>query len=210
MFMKILVAAIILLATLAPHGALAADPYRVCLDPGHGGSDLGAVSAGLLEKELDLDIARRVEAALLASGAYAVQLTRQDNDTALGNSARAAICNAFGAQAVVSIHLNASSDPGVDYAWVFYGKRHKDLGFAQVMDQRYLITDAAGAGLLPHKTITNFANGTLLRSDAPAVLVEGLFMTNTKEQPLLAASDGLRRQQVADNLVAGIRAFAGR
>lgn len=208
--MKLLVAALILVATLAPGSAFAADQYRVCLDPGHGGRDPGAVSAGLLEKELDLDIAQRVESALVATGAYTVQLTRVDNDTALGNSARAAICNAFGAQAVVSIHLNASSDPSVDYAWVFYGKRHKDLGFAQVMDQRYRISDATGTGLLPHQAITNFANGTLLRSTAPAVLVEGLFMTNAQEQPLLASSDGVRRQQVADNLVAGIRAFAGR
>ncbi len=208
--MRVLVAALIVVATLAPQGALAADPYRVCLDPGHGGGDPGAVSGGLLEKDLDLDIAQRVESALLATGAYTVQLTRADNATALGNSARAAVCNAFGAQAVVSIHLNASSDPTVDYAWVFYGKRHKDLGFARVMDAHYLIGDAAGAGLLPHKAITNFANGTLLKSTAPAVLVEGLFMTNAQEQPLLASSDGVRRQQVADNLVAGIRAFAGR
>jgi N-acetylmuramoyl-L-alanine amidase len=208
--MKILVAALVVLVALTAHPASAADPYRVCLDPGHGGSDPGALSGGLVEKELDLDIAQRVEAALLAAGGYTVELTRSDNDTALGNSDRAAICNAFGAQAVVSIHLNASGDPTVDYAWVFYGKRHKDVGFASVMDQAYAITNADGTAPLPHKAITNFANGTLLKSTAPAVLVEGLFMTNGQEQPLLAASDGVRRQQVADNLVAGIRAYAGR
>ena len=208
--MKRLVAALILIVALVPQTAFAADPYRVCVDPGHGGSDPGAVSGGLTERDLNLDIAQRVEAALVATGAYTVQLTRTDNATTLGNSDRAAICNAFGAQAVVSIHLNASSDPSVDYAWVFYGKRHKDLGFAQVMDQAYQISNAAGTAPLSHQAITNFANGTLLKSDAPAVLVEGLFMTDQDEQPLLAATDGVRRQQVADNLVSGIRAFAGR
>src|SRR5688500_819993 len=89
--------------------AVAADNrYRVCLDPGHGGTDPGAVRGALVEKELNLDIAVRVRA-LLDSSVYNVTLTRSDNNTTLGNSARAEICNASSAQLVLSIHLNAST-----------------------------------------------------------------------------------------------------
>lgn len=207
---KLVAIAFVLALALSQTTASAAGGYRVCLDPGHGGSDPGAINGTLVEKELNLDVAQRVEASLVATGLYEVTLTRTDNATTLGNSDRAAICNAFGAQAVVSIHFNSSTDPSADYAWVFYGKRVKDLAFAQTMDASYVISTADGTGTLPHKAITNFANGTLLKSDAPAVLVETLFISNTAEAQLLAASDGVRRQQVADALTAGIRAFAGR
>jgi N-acetylmuramoyl-L-alanine amidase len=191
--------------------AAAADSrYRACLDPGHGGTDPGAVRGALVEKELNLDLALRVRA-LLDPTLYNVTLTRSDNNTTLGNSARAQICNASSAQLVLSIHLNASTDPTVDYAWFFYGKPQKDKAFAATMDANYKILNTSGTDLLVHKAITNFANGTLLKSNAPAALAEGLFMSNTDEGALLAATDASsRRQQIADQLAAGIRAFAGR
>jgi N-acetylmuramoyl-L-alanine amidase len=206
-------AVVVLAATLVlswPASAATDDRYRACLDPGHGGTDPGAVAGTLVEKELNLDIAQRIRG-LLDATVYNVTLTRNDNDTSLGNSARAQICNAAGAQLVLSIHLNASTDPTVDYAWFFYGQPRKDKAFAATMDANYQILDAKGTAPLRHKAITNFANGTLLKSDAPAALAEGLFMTNTDERALLASTDASsRRGEIAAQLVAGIRAFAGR
>jgi N-acetylmuramoyl-L-alanine amidase len=208
------VALAVLLLTNAPAAAVDA-PYRVCLDPGHGGSDPGAVAGGLVERDLNLDIAQRVSALLgstAGSRAFSVTLTRDNNSTTLGNSARAQICNAANAQLVLSIHLNASTDTTVDYVWFFYGKPQKDKALAATMDANYRITntDANGTCCLVHKPITNFANGTLLKSKAPAALAEGLFMSNTQERALLAATDASsRRQQIADQLVAGIKVFAG-
>lgn len=197
------------LAQLSTGASASAARYRVCLDPGHGGSDPGAVRGPLIEKELTLDISLRL-AALLDPTLYEVKLTRTDNATSLGNSARAQVCNAFGAQVVLSIHLNASTDPTVDYAWFFYGKPQKDKTFAATMDSSYAISDAYGTGPLAHKPITNFANGTLLKSKAPAALVECLFMSHTKEQELLAATGAdSRRQAIASELAKGIGAWAG-
>jgi N-acetylmuramoyl-L-alanine amidase len=208
--MRIAAFALVVLLALAQAGSAADGRYRVCLDPGHGGTDPGAVRGALVEKELNLDIAVRVRDAL-DPALYEVKLTRETNSESLGNSARAEICNAFNAQLVLSIHLNASTDPTVDYAWIFYGKRVKDLKLAQTIDANYQISDAYGGGPLPHKAVTNFANGTLLKSKAPAALAEGLFMSHSEEQVLLAATDASsRRQQVANALVVGVRAFAGR
>ncbi len=205
-----IVALAVLLLVSASATAATDGRYRACLDPGHGGTDPGATRGTLVEKELNLDLALRVRA-LLDSTVYNVTLTRSDNNTTLGNSARAQICNASSAQLVLSIHLNASTDPTVDYAWFFYGKPQKDKTFAATMDANYKILNTSGSDFLSHKAITNFANGTLLKSNAPAALAEGLFMSNTEERALLASTDASsRRQQIAEQLVAGIKAFAGR
>lgn len=92
------------------------------LDPGHGGSDAGAINQeyGLLEKDLTLAIATRVAEILQADG-YTVALTRS-TDVSLGNSERGAIANACGASAFVEIHLNGSNDPNVNYTQTFGGR----------------------------------------------------------------------------------------
>jgi N-acetylmuramoyl-L-alanine amidase len=204
---KFLISLAILMLSVQP--ATATDGRKhVCLDPGHGGSDPGAVRGTLQEKALNLQIAEILRASLEPT--YNVKLTRTDNDTTLGNSARAQICNAFGADVLVSIHLNASTDDQVDYAWLFYGKRAKDLAFTQVMNDNYMIQNAFYTGLLEKKAITNFANGTLLKSNAPAVLVEGLFMSHHQERVLLGDGTGNRQREVAAELAKGIAAWFNR
>lgn len=197
---RIVMVALLTLAMGSP--AVAEDGRRVCLDPGHGGSDPGAVRGSLQEKQITLDVAIRLQALLTG---HQVTLTRTDNETKLGNSERAAICNAADAEIVVSIHLNATTNDTTNYVWVFYGKRSKDLSLARTMDAGYQITyPDDSTRTLPHKAITNFANGTLLKSKAPAVLVETVFLSNAQEQRVLGDGTGIRQQQIAEQLHAGI------
>ena len=194
----------IALSAAAPTPARASTSGRhVCLDPGHGGSDPGAVYAGMQEKDLTLQIAQQTAAALTSDGAI-VTLTRT-GDAALGNSERAAICNAASAEIVVSIHLNASSNSSADYAQVFYGKRIKDLAFAKAIDGAYRPTVPGGTEPLPHAAVTNFANGTLLHANGPAALVETVFLSNPAEQTVLAA--GTRQQEIAQQLYGAISSW---
>ena len=80
---------------------------RVVIDAGHGGDDHGARGpAGLLEKDLVLDLARRLAKKLRAEGVE-VQLTR-DADAFVALDARTQAANAAGADLFVSIHANAS------------------------------------------------------------------------------------------------------
>jgi N-acetylmuramoyl-L-alanine amidase len=80
---------------------------RIVLDPGHGGRDTGAVgSGGLREKDVTLDIARRV-APILSENGIQVVLTR-DDDRFVSLEERTARANAFGADLFVSVHCNAS------------------------------------------------------------------------------------------------------
>ena len=83
--------------------------YHIVLDPGHGGKDPGAQSQifGLKEKELNLDIAKRVKRKLEIFG-YKVTLTRE-KDRYLSLRERTAIAERRKADLFISIHFNASS-----------------------------------------------------------------------------------------------------
>jgi N-acetylmuramoyl-L-alanine amidase len=80
---------------------------RVALDPGHGGSDPGAIGpAGGKEKDVTLAIAKKVAPALARDGVQVV-LTR-DEDRSVSLEERTARANAFNADLFISIHCNAA------------------------------------------------------------------------------------------------------
>jgi len=86
------------------------DPRRkiIVIDPGHGGVETGATGpTGLREKEVTLDLARRVQRRLKRDRNLTVVLTR-DEDRLIGLDERTAIANYNRADLFLSIHLNAS------------------------------------------------------------------------------------------------------
>ena len=102
---------------------------KIVLDPGHGGSDYGAQFSGvaadgtrytLLEKQQNLDVAYRLKAILEKTSGATVYMTRTGDET-LSNSARADIANRTGAQILVSVHMNGSSNPDTDYTTTLFG-----------------------------------------------------------------------------------------
>ena len=79
--------------------------HTVVLDPGHGGDNEGTrAPVGLVEKEVTLDIAQRLEGLLTANG-YQVVMTR-DRDTRVSLRDRAELANARRGDIFVSIHVN--------------------------------------------------------------------------------------------------------
>ena len=85
---------------------------RVAIDPGHGGSDPGALGAGHSEAALTLDIALKLEGLLTQATGVEVVLTRR-SDVYVGLQERTAIANREGAVLVVSIHVNANRDRSI-------------------------------------------------------------------------------------------------
>ena len=77
----------------------------VVLDPGHGGQDSGAMCGGVMEKDLTLDVARRVDRLLDAEG-VATLMTRL-GDTYVSLADRAAFGNRVRDSIFVSIHFAA-------------------------------------------------------------------------------------------------------
>ncbi len=81
---------------------------RIVIDAGHGGHDPGAQARGVVEAELVLDVALRVEKLLQKAPGVEVVLTRK-TDEFIELQERTAIANREGADLFLSIHANASS-----------------------------------------------------------------------------------------------------
>jgi N-acetylmuramoyl-L-alanine amidase len=84
---------------------------KIVLDPGHGGKDPGAIGVGgLAEKDLVLEVAKRLAAKLKRHMGVEVVLTRID-DRFIALEDRTAIANAEEADLFISLHMNASPNP---------------------------------------------------------------------------------------------------
>ncbi|MEW6045018.1 MAG: N-acetylmuramoyl-L-alanine amidase [Bacillota bacterium] len=179
------------------------DRFKVVIDPGHGGSDPGAIGpTGLREADVTLAVARRV--AEIIAPHYAVRLTRTDDrglgaTPALDLHARAEIANRLDADAYVSIHCNAATTPaahGVETYSLTTGGTGERL--AKAIQAEML----AATGLTDRGVKT--ANFAVLRlTKMPAALVEMAFISNPAEEALLR--DASFREKCAQAIARGIK-----
>ncbi|HYO28936.1 MAG TPA: N-acetylmuramoyl-L-alanine amidase [Thermomicrobiales bacterium] len=176
----------------------------VVLDPGHGGEDPGAINeaAGLVEKELTLEIARET-ARLLRDRGLSVALTRDDDRTITANSPRGEVANACGAAVYVSVHVNAVDRPEPNYVLTLWAIEAKDRAFAETM-QAAMAAELRPGTDLGDSGLDRLENGGLLTAKMPAVLVEPVFLSNPAEAARLANPDGRRREQIARAIADGI------
>jgi N-acetylmuramoyl-L-alanine amidase len=92
----------------------------VAIDPGHGGDDSGVKTGeGLQEKDLTLDVARRLRQRLETRLGVRAVLTR-DEDRSLTLDERDAVANNSKADLFLSLHANAALGPGVSGAEVYF------------------------------------------------------------------------------------------
>jgi len=97
-------------STIAPIERMTSSAFplavrRIVLDAGHGGNDPGATAAKLFEKEITLDIGRRLRK-MLESDGFDVVVTR-DGDRTIALKDRARLANDSRSDIFVSIHVNA-------------------------------------------------------------------------------------------------------
>jgi N-acetylmuramoyl-L-alanine amidase len=96
------------------------DVQIIVIDPGHGGMDPGAIGAmGTKEKDVVLDIARRLRERLMASGRYNVILTRE-GDSSMTLAERVDKVNAIHADLFISLHVNALPQKRANVIETFY------------------------------------------------------------------------------------------
>ena len=200
-----------LLSALASPGAGAQEAGcrgQVVIDPGHGGSDSGAVNKtyGLTEKAQNLDVAKRLKTLLEADG-YTVCMTRTADET-LSNNDRYTYANTTGAEVLISVHMNGSSNPQTDYTTTLFGKWRKDKELAEtVFGSLSTLPSADGSGTIATRTPYSFASGVLLKSEVPATIAETVFITSDKEGRLLSDGSGARQQQIAEALKTGVETY---
>lgn len=179
-------------------------PY-VVIDPGHGGEDPGASGFGLYEKDVVLQISKKINNHFGQYEGVVVSLTRWD-DRFISLSDRAKFANDRGADFFISIHNNAadSSAHGFEsFIYTYAGSttaKYQSVIHAHIMSylNQYNIRDRG----------QKKANFAVLRETAmPAILLENLFITNEKENKLLkddAFLDGL-----AESIVSGVADIFG-
>lgn len=149
---------------------------RIAIDPGHGGFSVGTRAAsGLYEKDVTLDIARRVQR-LLEASAFEVVMTRND-DQAVSLRDRARIANEARADLFVSIHLNwissgntrgvetyclgPTDDPELDRLAAL---ENRDSGYAVADFRRLLDQVYADARQGSSRRLAESIDGSLFRS----------------------------------------------
>jgi N-acetylmuramoyl-L-alanine amidase len=207
-----MLAAIFLSVAAFATGAGAQEPGctgQVVLDPGHGGTDSGAVNTkyGLTEKDQNLEVAKRLETLLEGDG-YTVCMTRTTNSETLSNNDRYTYANTTGAKVLVSIHMNGSTNTSTDYTTTLFGKWRKDKELATtVFNSLSTLPAASGTGTIATRTPYSFASGVLLKSEMPAIIAETVFITNDREGELLSNGTGTRQQQIAEALRVGIENY---
>lgn len=87
---------------------------KVFIDPGHGGTDSGAVGNGLQEKNLTLQISTRIRDILLAEYNNVSVLMSRTGDTFPSLAARTNQANSWGADFFLSVHINAGGGTGYE------------------------------------------------------------------------------------------------
>jgi N-acetylmuramoyl-L-alanine amidase len=93
---------------------------KIVIDPGHGGHDTGTIGPkGLQEKDLVLDVSRRLGKLLATRLGSEVVYTRSD-DTFIPLETRTAMANQQGADLFVSVHANSSRDPDARGVETYY------------------------------------------------------------------------------------------
>jgi N-acetylmuramoyl-L-alanine amidase len=101
-------------------GSVGSNMPMIVLDPGHGGEDVGALSSiGGEEKEITLDVARRVRKILEHRFGYRVRLTRE-SDEFVPLARRTAMANLKDADVFISLHVNASPEHTLRGLEVYY------------------------------------------------------------------------------------------
>jgi N-acetylmuramoyl-L-alanine amidase CwlD len=187
----------------------ARNPRLIVLDPGHGGSDSGAMHNGLVEKELTLDVSERLKALLLARG-WQVKLTREsDTDVFAANDsahdelqARCDVANNQGARLFISVHINSFTSSGLNGTTTYYYKA-EDYPLAQAIHERFAAT------LPTNDDGVQKANFYVIHhTTMPAILVETAFLSNAHDAALLRSPAFL--QKVALGIADGVGAYASK
>jgi N-acetylmuramoyl-L-alanine amidase len=185
------------------HGALAG--RVVVLDPGHGDDDPGVQANGLVEAEIVLDLATRIEGRLGALG-VTTYLTRSA-DTCPDDAERAQFANEMAAEIFVSLHLDAmATEHASGAACFFYGASRPGREVRSAVGER--LADLIGREV---STRTDLVDGRihpmtweLLRlTRMPAVRLDAGYVTSPSDAARLATPEF--RDALAEAVVAGIQ-----
>lgn len=170
---------------------------RVVIDAGHGGTDYGAIRNGINEKDITLDVAKRVESLLKKQG-YQVTMTRT-NDIYVSLQDRVSISENVSPDIFVSIHVNSSTRPEITGIETHY-YHQESLNLAQTVHSAFAsAVKSNNRGLFKSKFYV------INHTTSPAILIEIGFISNDNERAQLVSEK--RKQDTAKSIVEGINNY---
>lgn len=177
----------------------------ICIDPGHGGTDVGAIGKISQEKNITLAISKKIADLLNDAGAKVIMTRTTDVDVyapydaaAEELQARCNIANAAKADAFVSVHIDSFSSADARGVTAYYNsKTPHDYSLAKyIHNQNMQATEFPDRG-------TRMANFyVLLHTNMPAVLLELGFISNPTEERALNSEK--QQQNFAESIVKGL------
>jgi N-acetylmuramoyl-L-alanine amidase len=172
-----------------------AKSLTVCIDPGHGGRDTGALENGVAEKDVNLDIALRTRD-IIESGGYRVVMTR-DKDEYVSLARRCAMADGARASILLSVHNN-SRPPDAEGTTTYFYRGSEEGG--------RLASFVQGQVVLSIRRANRGTRGSRLyvvsNVGMPAALLEGVFLSNVEDARLI--KEPRFRQKIAEGAAAGV------
>lgn len=169
----------------------------VVIDAGHGGTDVGATRNKIYEKDIVLDMAKRVEKLLTKYG-YIVKMTREDDST-VSLQERVEFSEGIQPDVFVSIHVN-SSNSETPFGIETHYYKDNSLQLAKCVHASMLNNiNAKDRGLFKSKFYV------INHTTAPAILVETGFISNPSERSQLITES--RKNATAKAIAEGIDAY---
>lgn len=176
--------------------------YKVVIDAGHGGEDVGATGAsGQYEKNFTLSVAKKVAKLLEQNPHIQVYMTRSDDSFISQESRhRPYYANDLNADLFLSVHANTFTDSSVSGTETFYYHPYS-LPFAEIM-QKYLVqaTGFIDRGVKKENLFV------IKDTTMPAVLLEIGYLTNPQDESQMWTEDF--QDRVAASIVDGIKAYS--
>lgn len=206
----------------SPVATLTGPASRLIIDPGHGGLDSGTIRNSILEKDLTLDVALRVERLAKAKG-FATAMTRR-TDEQISLAGRAALANRERDGIFVSLHFDEGTRAEANGVQTFYAVRQDspESGFSSWLP--FLQPVATNENNLASQSLAAFIQEALVagthafnrgtRAEQfyvvahvrhPAVLVEGGFLSNPEDLARLITAE--YREQLAASIVEGLSRY---
>ncbi|MGN0018871.1 MAG: N-acetylmuramoyl-L-alanine amidase [Candidatus Gastranaerophilaceae bacterium] len=166
----------------------------IVIDPGHGGIDCGATRSGIYEKDITLDVSKRVTAILRSNG-YKVYMTR-DEDKTVELKERVDFTEEIAPDLFVSVHVNSSEGTAATGIETHYYHDYSIDLAKEVHSCMAKYITSKDRGLFKSKFYV--INHTTM----PAILVEIGFISNETERTELVKDK--RKQATAKAIAEGI------
>lgn len=186
----------------------------IVVDPGHGGEDEGCMNEGILEKDINLQIAQVLKGKLKELG-FEVMMTRED-DTYIPKEERVELANQAQADLYISIHQNTvrSSEAGVPLKDGESQIRGIETWYDEKSSSRLPVEDNKRLVRLIHQETVK-STGAVSReikdeaglyvtskTTMPSCLIETGFLSNPEERGMLVTSD--YQEKIAAGISAAI------